>query len=180
MADAATTKRGTNELVAVANRTTEGGNEFKSANSPREDVQAWPDVSLSALFLDATRGATTKLLLDSAQKHGFFSLADNNWHTLDWDPEVGAFSLYPVDATGTDGIEISSNPAGAANTGHEIIDGGQREFIVAGAPVGRLYVRRTNAGNSGNGSNTVKVNFICHGSKKMLGSTTRNADVAHS
>lgn len=178
MADAATTTRGLNQLLST--KDSKNGNEFDAANSPREDLQAWPDVSLSALYLDSTRGTDTKLLQAGDQKHGFFSLADNNWHHLDWDPEVGAITLYPVDATGTDGIEISSNPTGAANTGHEIIDGGQRELIVAGAPVGRLYVRRTNAGNSGNGSNTVKVNFICHGSRKMLGSTTLNAGVAHS
>lgn len=181
MADAATTKRGINPLLAAANLTTveDGKRDMVLPTTPNnEQAQTWPDMSLSALFLDASRSATTQLLAEGNRKTGVFSLSDNSWHHIDWDPEVGLIELWPY-SSGTDGIELATEAAVAANAGCEVGNGVHRALVVSDSPVGRMYVRRTDAGNGGNGSTTVKVNFICHGSRKMLGATNRVAGVAH-
>lgn len=180
MADAATTNRGLNQLLAVADRVEGGGRQFTLPDGYQGPVDTWEDVSTAALFVDSTRDATTKKLQEGDRITGEFTLNDNNWHHIDWDPEVGALELTPVENTGADGIEVSTDASCAANAGMEIPEGTTKEFIVAGSPVGRMYVRRTAAGNGGNGSNAVNINCVCYGSRKMLGSTQSVADTAHS
>lgn len=178
MADAAVTNRGLNNLLTDP---VEQGDEFFKLPSTlqNEQVQGWPDFSTSALFLDTVRGPTTKKPQEGDRKSGSFTLSDDAWHHVDWDPEVGAIELWPIPASSTDGIEITTNPAAAANAGAEIAANQRFEVLVAGAPVGRFYVRRTAAGNGGNGSVNVNVNFICHGTQKMLDATNRNANETH-
>lgn len=185
MADAATTNRGLNDLLKAAGLTLveNGGRDFtapEAAYGSYGPLPTWEDISLSALFLDSTRSATTKKLQEADRKDGVISLANDTWHHIDWDPEVGAFELTPIENTASDGIEVATEADVAANAGMEIPEGTTKEFLVAGSPVGRIYIRRTNAGNGGNGAQTVKVNFICYGSRKMLGSTRRVAGTAHS
>lgn len=178
MADAATTKRGLNALLTTKDE--QGGRDMPLPTTPNnEQAQVWPDFSTASLFLDATRAETTKKLLESARKVGSFSLADDSWHPVDWDPEVGCIDFW-VYSSGTDGVEITTAPAGAANAGAEVPNGAMRSIYVGDSPIGRLYIRRTNAGNSGNGSTTVKVNYFTHGSRRMLGATNLAANVAHS
>lgn len=184
MADANTTNRGLNDLLVAAGLpiVEGGGRDFtlpEGHHGGYGPIQTWEDVSCSALFVSGSRSATTKKLQEAERKTGTFSLASDSWVPVDWDPEVGAIELTPIDSTGTNGIEVATEASVAANAGCEIPNGIMRQFIVVGSPVGRIYVRRTAAGNGGNGANTVKVNFVCYGSRKMLGSTQRIAGTAH-
>ena len=160
-------------------RLEDGKRDFTQPDAFAGPMQTWEDFSLSALFFDSVRDTTTKKLQEGDRLDGVITLSDNNWHHLDWDPEVGSIELTPDDITGTDGCELATEKDVADNAGHELKEGTTKELIVVGSPVGRVYIRRCDAGNAGNGANTVKVSFVCHGSRKMLGATRRVANTAH-
>lgn len=178
MADAATTNRGLNDLL----NTPVGGGSRDMAMVPsrtRNGANLFADMSFKAIFQNSTRNVTTKKLQEGDRK-GSFVLSDNAWDHVDWDPEVCAIDIIVDAVVAGEGVEISMDPAGAANSGFGIYDGETFRMFVAGSPCGRFFIRRTNAGNSGNGTGNVTVRFICYGSHEMLGSTHSAKNVAHS
>lgn len=185
MADAATTVRGLNDIAGNANHaalavTQAGHRMMHLPDGQRGDAQVLGDFSTKGLFFAAAGRTAATGLLDGTKQSGVYSLTGDSWVAVDWDPETTSFDLWCNDATGTDGLEFTTDPAAAANAGMELPEGQVRSFYVADAPLGRMWIRRTNAGNSGNGSNTVKLNFISYGSRNMLASSRRNVDTAHS
>lgn len=183
MTDAATTTRGLNEIAGNGTHPNlspqaAGDRLLHLPDARRGEAQVLGDFSTKGLFFAGSRNAITGLL-NVAQQSGAYSLTGDSWVSVDWDPETTAIDIWCNDATGTDGLEFTTDPAAAANAGMELPEGQVRNLYVADAPLGRFYVRRTNAGNSGNGSNTVKLNFICYGSRNILMSSRRNTDVAH-
>jgi hypothetical protein len=184
MADAATTGRGLNEIAGNASHTAlakaaDQDSLMKMPSGRRDEAPIFGDISSKALFFaNGARTAATGKLTEG-NRSGVYSLTGDSWVAVDWDPEVQAFDLTPIPASSTDGIEWTSDPAAAANAGMEIPASTTKRFVVADAPLGRIYIRRTNATNSGNGSVTVKVNHIAYGSRNMLGASRRNVDTAH-
>ena len=185
MADAATTGRGLNEIAgnsshAALASASDQDSLLKMPSGRAAEAPIFGDISTKALFFaNGARTAATGKLTEG-NRSSTYTLSGNSWVSVDWDPEVQAFELWCNDATGTDGIEFTTDPACAANAGAELPEGITKRFVVADAPLGRIYIRRTNAGNSGNGSNSVKVNHVAYGSRNMLGASRRNVDVEHS
>lgn len=183
MADAATTNRGLNDLLSA--KTVDGSRMMAtpSAHQGEQSIPIFGDISSKAMFsANAARSAAGKLT--EANRGNKISLTGDSWVAIDWDPEVQAFDMWCQDTTaadaGVDCVEFTTDPAAAANAGLLLKKGVHKTLYVADAPLGRIYVRRTNVTNTGNGTATVTLYLLAYGSRNMLGASRNNTNTAHS
>lgn len=184
MPDAATTKRGLNDLLST--KTVDGNRAMQTptAYHGAEAVPVFGDISSKAMFSANGARNTTTGLLTEANRGNKIALTGDSWVAVDWDPEVQAFDMWCQDTTaadaGTDCVEFTTDPSCAANAGLLLKKDVHKTLYVADAPLGRIYVRRTNVVNTGNGSATVHLYLLSLGSRAMLNASRNNMNVEHS
>jgi hypothetical protein len=122
----------------------------------------WEDISLRAITLNAVRNLTTKKLADSDLKTKATLANNGDWQVLEWDPEAGLIVIVPDAAI----LITTDKDASKASEGFVVAANASFPLHVAGAPLGRVYVRRSAAGQP-------NISAYAFGSRRMAFASNR-------